>query len=279
MLFRRFQLPVSVVAMALNLMGCLTSLSAVTPAPLTIDLDGRPLSESPNAVVPRYGLMKGITDVKQPVLELRRSKSSPSRGTILLFPGGGYHALAFEHEGELVAQFLNEQGYDVAILEYSIGEGEGIRAKALEDARKAVRLLKDDARSLGLDASSLSVMGFSAGGHLAARLLHELGSGAPFDRVILIYPAYLEDSPSGKGIAPDVAPPSGFSGRFFVLIGDHDRPEWVGGARAYGDVAESRGAQVTWHLLPDTGHGFGMKSDLKGASAGWSVLLGEFLER
>lgn len=246
---------------------------------LTVDLQGRPLAESPNAIVPRYGLMKGITEVKEPVLELRRTTVSPSRGTILLFPGGAYHALAFEHEGELVARFLNDRGYDVAILEYSIGQGPEIRTKALKDARRAVEVLKGEASSLGVNGSSLSVMGFSAGGHLAARLLHELGPSAPFDRVILIYPAYLEDSPAGQGIAPEVMPPAGFAGRFFLLIGDQDHPEWVGSARAYSKEAESHGASVSWHLLPGTGHGFGMKPDLKGASAEWPAQLGEFLGR
>ena len=241
-----------------------------------IDLQGRPLAESPNAVVPRYGLMKGITAVKEPVLELRRTKVSPSRGTILLFPGGAYRALAFEHEGDLVARFLNSRGYDVAILEYSIGEGSGVRARALADAEAAVRLLAASSAKLGLNPT-LSVMGFSAGGHLASRLLHELGPRAPFTNVILIYPAYLEDSPAGRGINSEVTPPSGFSGRIFVLVGDQDRPEWIGGSRAYADAVRGMGVAVDFHLLPGAGHGFGMKPDLKGSAAGWPDLLGEFL--
>ena len=241
-----------------------------------IDLRCRPLVESPNAVVPRYGLMKGITEVKEPVLELRRTTVSPSRGTILLFPGGGYHALAFEHEGDLVARFLNSRGYDVAILEYSIGEGSDVRARALADAKAAVRLLADSSAKLGLNPK-LSVMGFSAGGHLAARLLHELGPKAPLSRIILIYPAYLEDSPEGKGIHAGVTPPAGFAGKAFVLIGGQDHPEWVGSAGAYAEAFRKDCGPAEFHLLPGTGHGFGMKPGLTGPAATWPDHLGEFL--
>ena len=106
------------------------AMSPVLRAERIVDLKGRQLWESPNPIVPRWGLMPGIIQVSQPVLILRKTSLGNSRGTILLFPGGGYHALAIRHEGELVSDFLNKQGYDVAILEYSIGSSLAIRDKA-----------------------------------------------------------------------------------------------------------------------------------------------------
>lgn len=260
------------------LLSLLLSLSPALRAERIVDLNGRQLQESPNPTVPRWGLMPGIIKVSRPVLILKKTSSSHPRGTILLCPGGGYHALAIRHEGELVADFLNKQEYDVAILEYSIGSSRAFRDKALKDARKAWNLLIKHGEEWGLQTKPLGIMGFSAGGHLAIRLTHILGRNHPPDFLALIYPAYLDEHTGPGGVDAALTPPSGVRTKVFVLIGDQDKPQWINGAKAYTEACLKNGQEVKFYLLPKTGHGFGMKPDRKGPSARWESNLKHFLQ-
>ena len=259
-------------AFSLNLFG------DETPGTATrIDLDGKPLQSAPNATVPRDGHFPAITEVMTPNLQIFRTTIKPSMGTILLFPGGGYHVLAIEHEGLNVAKVLNAAGYDVALLEYSINSPDA-RSKALADAKKAVNLIVQKGSELGINSSSLGVMGFSAGGHLASCLVHEVGSGVHFSEVILIYPAYLDEHSGPDGFDPAVSPPKQSPTKVFMLIGDQDKPQWISGAKACAEACRKNGQQVLFYLLPKTGHGFGMNPDRRGASSHWEGYLKLFLE-
>ena len=247
--------------------------------PTVIDLQGPPLSTSPNKSVPLRGALHGIKQVDQPVLQLHRTSAIPSKGTILLFPGGGYQVLAVEHEGGSVADFLNQLGYDVAILEYSIAIPDA-RSKALSEAVVAADLLRKRGAVIGFNTTSLSIMGFSAGGHLAARLVHEEGVLHPFSNIILIYPAYLEDSekfPRGSQLNQEVILPRGIPSKIFVLIGDQDQAEWIASAEAYAKAAQTNGQDAEFHLLPGVAHGFGLQHGQGGEGGGWTYLLADFL--
>jgi acetyl esterase/lipase len=115
-----------------------------------------------------------IHHVKNSLLRLKRSKSKSSQGTILLLPGGGFEKLNFRNEGEKTARFLNGQNFDVAILEYHVGEGSQFRDSALNDAMNAYRFLRTNSNSLGLSDKSLIMMGFTSGAYLAARTVRKL---------------------------------------------------------------------------------------------------------
>jgi acetyl esterase/lipase len=243
----------------------------------TINLHGRRISSSPNAIVPRWGLMPGVTSVNKPVLLLEKTSCTPSRGTILLFPGGGYRALAIKHEGELVADFLKKQGYDVAVLEYSIGSRPSVRKKALHDAVRAWKLLRSRGSQWGL-CPPIGVMGFSAGGHLAARLAHTLDVKDGPSMLALIYPAYLEEHAGPQGIDPSVTPPQVSKARVLIVIGAKDKPGWIKGASSYAETCRRQGQSVTYHLLPGAGHGFGMKPGRTGSASDWEKFLGAFLK-
>ena len=90
----------------------------------------------------------------------------------MVCPGGGYGILAINHEGYFVAKKLNEFGYDVAILLYHVSAGKETRELAIADAKAALALLQKRGGEFGLSTRKIGVMGFSAGGHLAARLTH-----------------------------------------------------------------------------------------------------------
>jgi acetyl esterase/lipase len=247
-----------------------------TLLPDRVDLEGRALPEAPNPTSPREGKPPAILSVSMPNLQLHRTSSGHPKGTILLFPGGAYHLLAIEHEGLRVAELLNRAGYDVAILEYSVGK-EDSRSRALADATQALGLIRKQGGALGLHTTSLGIMGFSAGGHLAARLIHELGPDGPFSTVILIYPAYLEEPERPGGLDPDITVPTGLPARFFILIGDQDLPPRIVGTKAYAASVASGGRDVEFHLLKQTAHGFGIQQGQQGEAAGWPALLEKFL--
>jgi lysophospholipase L1-like esterase/acetyl esterase/lipase len=217
-----------------------------------------------------------IHHVDKPVLHLMRTSSPMPKGTILLFPGGGYSILAVEHEGTLTARFLNAQDFDVAILEYTIASGPSTRDRAMADALAAWRLIKSQSAALGLHTARCGVMGYSAGGHLAARLASYLGESELPDDVILVYPAYLIETMPGTRIAA-VRPPSPPKPRLFVTIAANDKPDFVSSCKEYAAVWKETGGDARLEILHDGGHGFGMKADLPGDTKRWPDLLADFL--
>lgn len=119
---------------------------------------------------------------------------SAERPTVLVLPGGGYQHLA-PHEGEPVARWLNTLGMHAAVLRYAIGEG--CHPQALVDGRDAMRELRSGWAGVDVTPGRLAVLGFSAGGHLAAMLATDTEDvmGAPVrsyagrpDAAILCYP-------------------------------------------------------------------------------------------
>ena len=217
-----------------------------------------------------------IHRVESPVLHLVRTRMPSPKGTVLLFPGGGYGILAVGHEGTATAAFLNAQGFDVAILEYTIAAGPATRDRALDNALTAWRLLKAKGPSLGMHGGRFGVMGYSAGGHLAARMTSFLAEGEQPDDVMLIYPAYLEETVPGWRVA-SVRPPAPPVGRLFALIASNDNADWVSSCREYSAVWKATGGESRLEILKNGGHGFGITTDLPGDAGRWPELLADFL--
>lgn len=222
-----------------------------------------------------------IKNFKAPGLRLFRSASDAPKGTVLLCPGGGYNVLEMTREGVNTACFLNTLGFDVAVLEYHVAPGPQIlgsegRKLALANALQAFRLLKKDAASMGLHSGRLAIMGYSAGGHLAARTAQHLGPGEQPDDVILVYPAFLHETLSGT-VAPAVMPPK-TPGRLFALIASNDNADWVNSCQEYVKTWKGYDGSTTFHLLSDAGHGFGMETTLAESAQQWPCLLQAYLE-
>jgi len=245
--------------------------AAAVEAPACVALDGTPLASSN-----RSGESERIERVEQPLLQLKRTTAAVPHGTVLVCPGGGYKRLAIDHEGLATAAFLNEQGYDAAILEYTIAAGPGTRDQALADGLAAWRLIRASAADLALHGGRFALLGYSAGGHLAARITASVDADEQPDVLALVYPAYLEEA-AADGAGPAVQPPTTPTGRLFVLIAANDRSEWVVGCRDYCTAWRDRGGAAQLVVLADGGHGFGMRPDRLGEAAGWPALLQEFL--
>src|SRR6185369_6823027 len=114
-----------------------------------------------------------VTDVTKPTLTVYRAAKDRNTGTAMLIcPGGGYWNLYWELEGEEVARWLNTLGVTGIILKYRVPrrpdepKGEPAR-RALQDAQRAVRVVRARAKEWGIDPERIGMIGFSAGGHLA----------------------------------------------------------------------------------------------------------------
>jgi acetyl esterase/lipase len=167
-----------------------------------------------------------ITDVTKPTITVCRPTQDKDTGTaILIFPGGGYWNLYWQLEGEEVAAWLNSLGVTGIILKYRVPRrpDEPPREPArrpLQDAQRAVSLVRSKAKELGVNPHRIGVVGFSAGGHLA------IATATSFQRrtyesvddidnipcrpdfAILVYPGYLKPKDKDE-LAPGLLIPAG----------------------------------------------------------------------
>ena len=119
----------------------------------------------------------GKEDKDVPTLTPYLPDSARATGAaIVICPGGGYAALA-QHEGKDYALFLNEQGVAGLVLKYRLGSSGYRHPAMLEDAARAVRLVRARAAEWKVDPKRVGIMGSSAGGHLASTLLTHFDSG------------------------------------------------------------------------------------------------------
>lgn len=234
-----------------------------------ITLDGKPLATPPAEEIGKDGLAR-IKKFDQAALEIFPTAQKLSRGTIMVSPGGGYGGLAITHEGRMVAKMLNAAGWDAAVLIYHVNAGPDTRALALADAKTALTLLQKRGSEFGLSQSRVGAMGFSAGGHLTARLAHETAADAPPAFLVLIYPAYLEkDGKVLDEVAPTKAPA-------FIFVADDDK--YAPSSAAYAAACRTISKHSSFHHTAKGGHGFGMKEDRKEEVRNWPDLLRKFLD-
>ncbi|MCW4467717.1 alpha/beta hydrolase [Flavobacterium sp. MFBS3-15] len=147
------------------------------------------------------GILQKISKVTIPTLTVYSPKKIKSNGTaVLIFPGGGYAHLSIDKEGKKVAEWLNTQRITAFVLKYRLFDERIMTNKEtgpLQDAQKAMRLIRQNASKWGIDPNNIGVLGFSAGGHLAATLCtryneivysEDLNINARPDFALLIYP-------------------------------------------------------------------------------------------
>ena len=187
------------------------SLFAQPKAPLLITPEGVQLVKA-NKTAPDGT----IHQVKQSALQLLRTKEKAVKGTVLLLPGGEYQQLQLKAVTGDAVKFFNQQGYDVALLQYHINAGTGTRIMAMQDALQAVRYLKKHLTTVGLHSERLVLCGIGAGAHLAARTVQRLNGQEQPDDVVLWMPSYLNETLAGS-VFPAVMPPLTPRARLLVL--------------------------------------------------------------
>ena len=139
-------------------------------APQTIPLWDRP---APLAV--------GDSPTDKPSVDVYRAPADKATGTaVVVCPGGGYGALAMDHEGKQVAEFFNGLGVTAFVLKYRIVQKDRpgpLQPAPLMDVQRAIRLVRFRAKEYGVEPSRVGIMGFSAGGHLASTAATHFDTG------------------------------------------------------------------------------------------------------
>ncbi len=113
-------------------------------------------------------MRSGTEPVDKPKITVYRAPADKANGAaVVVCPGGGYWVVAADHEGKQVAEWLNGLGVTAFVLQYRLGPRYHHPAP-LQDAQRALRLVRAKARDFGIDAGRVGILGFSAGGHLSS---------------------------------------------------------------------------------------------------------------
>jgi len=140
------------------------------------------------------GDQERVTNVHNPSLSVYLPENGNGTG-IVVCPGGGHRHLAIEHEGRNVAKYFNKLGVAVFVLKYRLAKAEGstytVEKHALADVQRAIRVVRHHGTQWGVAEGKLGVMGFSAGGELAALAGARFGveqgvSSRPFSVVSIV---------------------------------------------------------------------------------------------
>lgn len=232
------------------------------------DMPGNATNELEQLLPDRGDNVIRLTNVSEPTLQLfLTGKSETPRPLVIILPGGGYKNLSMNKEGTEIAEWLNSIGVSAAVLKYRVP---GNRDGALEDARKSIRLAREKSREWNIHHERIGMLGFSAGGHLAA------ATGNSADRPdfsVLVYPAYLF-APGGTGLASDLhvdakTPPA-------FLVQTKDDKKYYRSTLAYTAALDAAGVEVESHLFAKGGHGYGMRDSGHPVSQ-WPDLLAAWM--
>jgi acetyl esterase/lipase len=118
----------------------------------------------------KQGIVISVSQVQNPLLYVY-TPAKPNGTAVIIYPGGGYISLSIEFEGHAVAKWFAERGITAFILKYRLPDDALMTNKAirpLQDAQQAIRIVRKSALKWNIDPNKIGIIGFSAGGHLAA---------------------------------------------------------------------------------------------------------------
>jgi acetyl esterase/lipase len=208
---------------------------------------------------------------------------------VVVFPGGGYHILAIDLEGTEVCDWLESVGIACVLLKYRVPDtGPYPKSSgALQDAQRAVGLVRQHATKWGIDANHVGVLGFSAGGHLAAalsthfdkRLYDSIDATDQLscrpDFAVVIYPGYLALAEQNMATNPEIQPTAQTPPT--IIVQAEDDPVHV--ENATNSFLQLKNAKVPaeLHVYADGGHGYGLRRTELPVTA-WPLLVEKWLQ-
>ena len=225
-----------------------------------------------------------ITDVSIPSMTVYKAKSEFSlTPAVMVCPGGGYSILAIDKEGTEIADWLNSQGVTAIVLKYRVS---GKRQEAFKDAQRGLSIIRSRSQEFNIDPDKIGVIGFSAGGHLAARLSGDFNNRTyePVDEKdsvscrpdfsILIYPAYIvgKENDLSKEIKVSSENPPTF------IVQTQDDGIRVENSIYYYLAARKASVPSELHVFPSGGHGYGMRPTGHAVS-GWPELCNTWMRK
>ena len=235
-----------------------------------------------NAKAPHSNGLQGEAYEKEPYRLVNTTKAvlyvynaDPAKATgqaVVICPGGGYAKLSMDQEGYLMAQWLAKNGIAAFVLEYRLPNGH--KEVPLEDTVEAIRVVRKKAKKFNIDPKKVGVMGFSAGGHLAASVSNIPPVEDRPNFSILFYPVVIANHYTshvgsfrnllGKGfvqadadefsmekLASENTPPT------ILLLSDDDTTVPAAGSAMYYAALRYHGVKAAMYVFPEGGHGWG----------------------
>lgn len=214
-----------------------------------------------------------LGNVSDPTITVYKPDPAKDTGAaVLVCPGGGYYILALDLEGTEVCAWLNSIGVTGVLLKYRVParEGQPRYLAPLQDAQRALGLVRHRAGELGLDPHRIGVLGFSAGGHLAAALsnnhderVYPLVDAADRtscrpDFAVLVYPGYLTVKEKGDTLPEEMHVSATNTPPTFLVMAEDD-PVRVENALVYYEALKDAHVPAEMHLYPQGGHGYGLR--------------------
>lgn len=225
-------------------------------------------AKAPESEVKRKDGFQRITNVSTPTLTLFQAKRADDSHApaIIVCPGGGYSYCVMDKEGSEIAAWLNKHGISALVLKYRTPNN---REGALQDVQRAICLTRANAAEWKIDPKRLGVIGFSAGGNLAAKAsapvetrsytaLDAIDKQSPRpDFAILVYPAYLDDK--AGHVAGDLNLKAGIPPT--LIVHSEDDKTHVVGSKVYHDALNTAKIAHEFKLYPTGGHGYGLRCE------------------
>jgi acetyl esterase/lipase len=218
--------------------------------------------------------VKSVTNVTKPTITVYKPEASVNTGAaIIIAPGGGYKNLSWENEGTKVAKWCQSIGVTGVLLKYRVPRRpdqpqDQPPIGALQDAQRAVSLVRANAKEWGVDPNRIGFLGFSAGGHLtgwvatnADKRAYEIVDAADKlssrpDFAVLIYPGGIVDKET-KEMKPEIRVSKETPPCFFALA--YNDPGPLDGSLKMMQALKQAGVKSELHVYSEGGHGFGMK--------------------
>ena len=212
-----------------------------------------------------------LTNVVTSTLTLYKPAGNANGAAVVVFPGGGYRILAIDLEGTEVCDWLNSAGITCVLLKYRVPDtGPYPKSNAaLQDAQRAMGLVRQHAAEWGIDPNRIGVLGFSAGGHLSAAIsnLYEKRLYDPIDDAdklscrpdfsVVVYPGYLALADQNFVPNADIHPTAKTPPTFIVQA--EDDPVHVENAVVYFMQLKNAKVPAELHLYAEGGHGYGLR--------------------
>ncbi|MDA7915923.1 alpha/beta hydrolase [Verrucomicrobia bacterium] len=224
-----------------------------------------------------------VSNVHHPSITTFLPSADEATGTaIIIAPGGGHRKLCLGHEGDALAEWFAERGVAAFVLRYRLARDKDstytINDHAMADTRRAIRLVRMHAREWKINPKRIGILGFSAGGELAAFSAMTSDAGKPKakdpiermgcrpDFQVLVYPGTSHLFTVKAGMPP-----------LFIALGAKDRPDISEGMPKFYLKYKEVGVPCELHIYSNAGHGFGFRADSTSAAGEWPKRLIEWL--
>lgn len=266
----------------LVLLGSFPLLAADLPQGIPLWANGAPGSEARKSE-PEKVENGNVTNVHNPTITPFLPAEGKGTGVaVIIAPGGGHSKLCLGHEGYALGEWFRDQGIAAFVLKYRLSKEEGstytLEGHAMDDARRAIRTVRSRAKEWGIKPDRIGILGFSAGGELAAFSAMKSDAGKADDADIieragsrpdfqaLIYPGKSGMFTVEKGMPP-----------LFIACGYGDRPDIAEGMASLYLKYKAAGVKAELHIYANAGHGFGYRPGTKTAAGAWVDRFREWL--